>query len=356
MGLLAIDRPPIPLSHKSQRAESVCSTSSKRGDRLTRAMGTRTEEERERYLEHSREKRRSKERAKAVAKTKANNKRTRVETIMREDSPAKVSKSLPDITQSIPIQHLIISIPTYQAPKEPLPEPRSTTYAGITLNNQQRVANNTSAFESVASTAARANITNIYTKTKELATTSTAYKTTTNNRKQTRPFLWSTHFFTVISDKADITAGEIDQVLLGCKKLRLSTIRQWEDIVIVETPDDRLAEIARKFLNEEGYKTTPVKEMDTHAVFTVPTIYHNMEPQSLINRLTIRNDLPQDSIKYISKAEEKVMGKDGPGTRLRYWVDVDREIIPALKRLDCCLKATCREIRLTPVVEYQRRA
>ena len=34
MGLLAIDRPPTLLSHKSQRAESVCSTSSKRGDRL----------------------------------------------------------------------------------------------------------------------------------------------------------------------------------------------------------------------------------------------------------------------------------------------------------------------------------
>ena len=208
MGLLAIDRPPTPLSHKSQRAESVCSTSSKRGDRLTRAMGTRTEEERERYLEHAREKRRSKERAKAIAKTKANNKRTRVETIMHEDSPVKVSKSLPDITQSIPTQPLIIPILTYQAPKEPLPEPRSTTYAGITLNNQQRVANNTSAFESVALTAARANITNIYTKTKEVATTSTAYKTTTNTRKQTRPFLWSTQFFTVISDKADITAGE----------------------------------------------------------------------------------------------------------------------------------------------------
>ena len=81
MGLLVIDRLPTRISHKSQKAESVCSTSSKRGDRLTRAMGTKTEEERERYLEHAREKRRSKERAKVIAKTKANNQRTRVETI-----------------------------------------------------------------------------------------------------------------------------------------------------------------------------------------------------------------------------------------------------------------------------------
>ena len=205
---------PTPTSHKYQRAESVCSTSSKRRDRLNRAMGTRTEEERERYLEHARQKRRNKERAKAMTKSKSTNKRNRVETIMHEDSPAKMPKSLPDITQSMRIQPVKIPIPTYQAPKGPLPEPRHSTYAGITLNNQQKVTN-ASAFESVVPTAARVNI---YSKSKEVATTSTAYKVTTNNRKQTRPFLRSTHFFTVISDKADITAEEIDQVLLGCKE------------------------------------------------------------------------------------------------------------------------------------------
>ena len=76
-------------------------------------------------------------------------------------------------------------------------------------------------------------------------------------------------------------------MLLGCRKLRLSTIRQWEDIVIVEAPDCRTAEVARKFLTEEGYKITLVKDMDTRVVFTVPPIYRNMELQSFINRLTM---------------------------------------------------------------------
>ena len=141
------------------------------------------------------------------------------------------------------------------------------------------------------------NITQINTNKHIIYTNCTGYKTTTNTRRQTRPFHWSTHFFTVIIDKADIMACEIYHVILGCRKVRLSTIRQWEDIVVVEAPADRTTVTACKFLTEEEYKAAPVRKMDTRILSTVPPMNHNMTPRDFIHRLSMQNDLPQKKYK-----------------------------------------------------------
>ena len=161
------------------------------------------------------------------------------------------------------------------------------------------------------------NITQTNTNKHIIYTNCTGCNTTTNTRRQNRPFHWSTHFFTVITDKADIIASEIYQVILDCRKVRLSTIRQWEDIVVVEAPVDQTTVTACKFLTEEEYKAAPVRKMDTRIVSTVPPMNHNMKPRDFIHRLTMQNDLPQKSIKLISKAEERMMGRDGPAFGLR---------------------------------------
>ena len=206
----------------------------------------------------------------------------------------------------MPTQPVIIPIPTYQAPKGPLPEPRHSTYAGITLNNQQKVTN-ASAFESVVPTAARVNI---YSKSKEVATTSTAYKVTTNNRKQTRPFLRSTHFFTVISDKADITAGEIDQVLPKVNKLGIllsdlihyyhkdGTLGPRASISIHKSLQDQCWEL-KNFTNRD---TIAIKVKSGNRYIILASIYYmensanttDFPPESLsnLNNYATKSDLP----------------------------------------------------------------
>ena len=193
------------------------------------------------------------------------------------------------------------------------------------------------------------NITQTNTNKHTICTNCTGYKTTTNTRRQTRPFHWSTYFFTVIIDKGDIIASETYHVILGCRKVRLSTIRQCEDIVAVEAPADRTTVTACKFLTEEEYKAAPVRKMDTRIVFTVPSMNHNMTPRDFIHRLSMQNELPQKNIKLISKAEERMMGRDRPAFGLGYLLDVNRAFILVLKRLRWCLVADCRKIQLSPL-------
>ena len=119
------------------------------------------------------------------------------------------------------------------------------------------------------------------------------------------------------SSKIDgaLTASDLDRELLFCPEVSVTALRALGGGVVVETATAEAATIAKRYLEEKGYRALQPTRLGIRAFFKVPENYKNIDQRDLVNALCLRNQkhgLGEDSLQFVS-ANRRVMGTELDG-------------------------------------------